>query len=496
MQNPLYLNIENVGAMQNRVLTPVFDRDKIKTSIAHIGVSNFHRAHQAYYMHELIEKHNELNFGICGIDLLDADRKIYNVLKDQDGLYSLVMKDANGSHQIKVIGSIVEYFFGPENPMAVIEKLAHPDIEIISLTIAEDGYNLNEITGEFDQENPVVEEDMRNPFYPKTVFGYLVQAFKLRKFRGLTGCTILSCDNIKGNGDTMKASFFNYVNKMEPELLPWLKENTTFPNSMVDRITPLTRPEDIEILKNDFLIEDQWPVVCEPFSNWVIEDNFFHGRPEWEKVGVQFVEYIEFYDKMKLQLLNAGHTLLGVLGTLHGYKTISEAANDEDFMLFLKTFMDEEVIPVLDKAEVHLVENYKSTLITRFKNPHIYDSLSRICNESSAKVPIFILPTVQAQLSKDKVIDSVAFFVAAWCKYYDGSDDQGKAYKISDSISNVLIRRATQSQQEPLRFLEIDSVFGDLKNSSIFVEKYVRYLNYIRTRTIKECIKDFNANLL
>ncbi|MUH34262.1 mannitol dehydrogenase family protein [Zobellia amurskyensis] len=496
MQNPVYLNIENVESLKNRVSTPTFDRDKVMTSIAHIGVSNFHRAHQAYYMHELMEKHGGLNYGICGIDLLDADRKIYNVLKDQDGLYTLIVKDANESDHVKIIGSIVEYFFGPENPMAVIERLAHPDIEIISLTIAEDGYHLNEITGEFDQENPVVAEDVKNPFYPKTVFGYLFQAFKLRKSRGLTGCTILSCDNIKGNGDTVKESFFNYVNKIEPEFLSWLKENTTFPNSMVDRITPLTRSEDIDTLKNNFLIDDQWPVVCESFTNWIIEDNFFHERPQWEKGGVQFVEHIEFYDKMKLQLLNAGHTILGILGTLQGYKTVSEAANDEDFMYFLKTYMDEEVIPVLDKAEVHLVEKYKSTLITRFKNPFIYDSLSRICDESSTKVPIFILPTVKAQLSKDKVIDRVAFVIAAWCKYYDGVDDQGKAYKVSDSISNVLIRRATQSQQDPIKFLEIESVFGDLNTNPVFIEKYVRYLHHIRERTIKDCIKDFNVNLL
>ena len=496
MQNPVYLNIENVDSLRNRVSTPTFDRDKIKTSIAHIGVSNFHRVHQAYYMHELMQKHDRLDYGICGIDLLDGDRKIYNVLKDQDGLYSLIIKDENGSHQVKIIGSIVEYFFGPENPMAVIERLANPDIEIISLTIAEDGYHLNEITGEFDQEHPSVDEDVKNPFYPKTVFGYLVQAFKLRKLRGLSGCTVLSCDNIKGNGDTMKLSFFNYVSQVEPELLPWLEKNSTFPNSMVDRITPLTIQEDIEALKRDFLIEDQWPVVCESFSNWVIEDNFFHETPQWGKVGVQFVKQIEFYDKMKLQLLNAGHTILGILGTLYGYKTVHEAANDEEFMSFLKAYMDEEVIPVLENVETLSVENYKTKLITRFKNPYIHDSLSRICSESSAKVPAFILPTINSQLLKDKVINRAAFVVAAWCKYYDGVNDQGKVFKISDSISNTLIRRSTLSHQDPIKFLEIESVFGELNTNPVFVEKYKGYLAQIRSHSIKDCIKNFNNNLL
>ena len=496
MPNPLYLNMENVGLMQINTATPSFDRDQVKTSIAHIGVSNFHRAHQACYMHDLIENHNELNFGICGIDLLDSDRKIYNVLKDQDGLYTLIVKDAQGRYQTKIIGSIVEYFFGPENPMAVIERLANPDIKIISLTIAEDGYHLNEITGEFNQDHPAVAEDNKNPFYPKTVFGYLTQAFKLRKLRGITGCTILSCDNIKSNGTTMQQSFFNYVKNIEPDLLPWLKENTRFPNTMVDRITPITQPADIDALKQDFLIEDQWPVVCESFSNWIIEDRFLHERPQWEKVGVQFVENVEPYENMKLQLLNAGHSILGILGTLHGYKTVHESANDEDFMCFLKGFIDEEVMPVLDSIETLSIEAYKTTLITRFKNPYINDSLSRICNESSAKIPAFILPTVKKQLQKDQIVNRAAFVIAAWCKYNDGVDDQGNTYNISDSMSNKLIRMATLSHQNPIKFLEIESVFSNLKTNSIFTEKYIMYYKAIKTQNIKECIKKFNEKLL
>ncbi|MEP1489608.1 MAG: mannitol dehydrogenase family protein [Algibacter sp.] len=488
--------MENVDVLQQNVSTPSFDRDQIKTSIAHIGVNNFHRAHQASYMHELIENHNELNYGICGIDLLDSNRKIYNILKDQDGLYTLITKDTEGLHKTKVIGSIIEYFFGPENPMAVIERLANPDIKIISLTIAEDGYHLNEITGEFDQKHPNVAEDVINPFYPKTVFGYLTQAFKLRKQRGVPGCTILSCDNIKDNGDTMKHSFFKYVNKNEPKLLAWLKENTTFPNTMVDRIAPITQSKDIEALKKDFSIDDQWPVVCESFSNWVIEDHFFQEKPNWEKVGVQFVKNIEPYQNMKLQLLNAGHTILGVLGMLHGYRTVHEAANDDDFMLFLKDFMDKEVSPTLIKAENVVIEAYKTTLVSRFKNQHINDSLSRICNESSAKIPLFILSTLNKQLLKDKTINSIAFVIAAWCKYHDGIDDQGNTYKISDSISNTLIRMAALSQQSPIKFLEIESIFNGLSTNMVFTEKYLTYLSYIRTHSIKDAIRDFNNNLL
>ena len=497
MPNSLYLNMENIEAIKKSASTPLFDRDQVKTSIAHIGVSNFHRSHQAYYMHNLIEQHHELNYGICGIDLLDSDRKTYNVLKDQDGLYTLITKDATNTHKPKIIGSIVEYFFGPENPMAVIERLANPDIKIISLTIAEDGYHLNEITGEFNQKHPAVAEEIINPFNPKTVFGYLTQAFKLRKLRGLSGCTILSCDNIKNNGDTMKLSFLNYVSKNEPELLPWLKSNTTFPNTMVDRITPVTQHKDLDTLKNDYLIEDQWPVVCESFTEWVIEDNFYEQKPNWEQVGVQFVKNIAPYQNMKLQLLNAGHSILGILGTLYGYNTVQEAANDDDFILFLETFMDIEVAPTLVDAKNKTIEEYKTTLISRFKNPNINDSLSRICSESSAKIPIFILSTLDIQLSENiKHFNHIAFVIAAWCKYNDGIDDQGNPYNINDSISNTLIRMAALSQQNPIKFLEIKSIFKDLSTHSVFTEKYFKYLSYLRTHTIKESIINFNANLI
>ncbi len=497
MPNSLYLNMENLETIKENASTPLFDRDKITTSIAHIGVSNFHRSHQANYMHDLIEKHQGFNYGICGIDLLDSDRKTYNVLKDQDGLYTLITKDAAGLHKPKIIGSIVEYFFGPENPMAVIERLATPDIKIISLTIAEDGYHLNEITGEFNQKHPAVAEDIVNPFNPKTVFGYLTQAFKLRKHRGLSGCTILSCDNIKNNGETMQQSFFNYVNKNEPELLPWLKNNTTFPNTMVDKITPVTRPKDIDTLKKDFLIEDQWPVVCESFSEWIIEDKFLKQKPEWEQVGVQFVKNIAPYQNMKLQLLNAGHSILGILGTLHGYKTVQEAANDADFMLFLENFMDLEVAPTLVEAKKISIEEYKTTLITRFKNPNINDSLSRICSESSAKIPIFILSTLDIQLSKkEKSFNRIAFVIAAWCKYNDGIDDLGYHYNIEDSISNILIRMAALSQQNPIKFLEIEPVFKDLGTNPNFTKVYLKYLNYLREHSVKESIINFNANLI
>ncbi|MFY0715312.1 mannitol dehydrogenase family protein [Seonamhaeicola sp. NFXS20] len=493
MSKSFYLNMENLKQLPPNVLKPLFNRDNIKTSILHIGVSNFHRSLQAFYTHELIERFNELNYGICGVDLLDTSRKIYNILKDQDGLYTLYIKEINGVHKAKVIGSIVEYFFGPENPMAVIEKMASPDIKIISLTIAEDGYHLNEITGEFDLNHPSVYEDLKNPLSPNTVFGYLTQAFKLRKLRGLPGCTILSCDNIKENGNTIKQSFFNYVSKVDPDLLPWLTKNTTFPNTMVDRITPITELRDIYSLKNEFLIEDQWPVVCESFSQWVIEDNFFDEKPAWDKVGVQFTKDIKPFERMKLRLLNASHTILGILGTLHGYKTVHEASIDNDFNTLLNSYMDKEVTATLEMQDIKTINDYKKNIISRFQNPYINDKLSRICQESSAKIPLFILPTIKDQLKGEKQIKIAAFIIAAWCKYNDGIDDQNNPYKIIDSLSGTLIRNAALSHQNPTKFLEITSVFGNLSENEIFRNHYLESLSLLRRKNVKDCVQELNS---
>ncbi|SHG46358.1 mannitol 2-dehydrogenase [Salegentibacter echinorum] len=493
MKTSVVLNQENLSSVLSNVKVPNYNRDEIITSIVHIGVGNFHRSHQAYYTDMLMEQFGVTDCGICGIGLLDYDRKIYNILKDQDGLYTLMVKELDGTYSARVIGSIVEFIFAPENPLAVIEKIAHPDIKIVSLTITEGGYNLNEATGKFDFSNPVIIEDMKNPRSPKTVFGYLTQALKLRMERELGGITIQSCDNIQGNGDVAKKALTDYIKETEPDLLPWFEENVSFPNAMVDRITPVTVLEDKEILKEEFLIDDQWPVVSEPFIQWVIEDDFKAGRPVWEKVGAQFVENVIPFENMKLRLLNAGHTLLGMLGALYGYDTIDEAANDPDFEKFLVDFMDIEVTPTLgDLGEINL-KDYKKSLVDRFQNIYIKDLISRICSESSAKVPIFLLPTIKDQITGKGNISRANFVVAAWCRYNDGVDENNKDYEIKDAMSDRLIRAAALSHKDPVEFLKIEPIFGDLIENKDFVESFTIALEKLREKGVKNCVQDINA---
>lgn len=489
----LKLNNQNLPEISGHITAPLYNRSKVKAGIVHVGVGGFHRAHEAFYTDELLQQ-GITDWGICGVALLSFDQKIYNVLKDQDGLYTLVVKELNGDMNVQVIGSIIEYLFAPENPLAVIEKMANPDTKIITLTITEGGYNFNEATGEFQIENPLVQHDLKNPNAPKTIFGYLTQALKLRKERGLKGCTIQSCDNIQGNGHVTKKMLLSYVKVAEPGLLVWIQNNVSFPNSMVDRITPVTTQNDIEILDTEFGLEDQWPVVCEPFKQWVIEDDFIEGRPNWEDVGVQFVDNVAPYEIMKLSLLNAGHSVLGILGALVGYETIDEVVNDTEIKIFLTNFMNKEVTPILGGLEGIDLNAYKKSLVERFGNMNIKDQVSRICSESSAKLPKFLLPTAKNQLEIEGPINHVAFVVAAWAIYSEGMDENENEIDVKDAMKNKLQEQAIKSIKNPVLFLELEAVFGNLIHSKVFVESYLVAYKNIVLNGVKKSVAEFNGN--
>lgn len=484
------LNTENLSAISERVAIPKYDRTKIKTGIVHIGIGGFHRAHEALYTDTLLHDTSVTDWGICGVALLEYDAKIYNTLKEQNGLYTLIVKELDGSLTKRVIGSIVEYLFAPESPIAVIKKMASAEVKIITLTITEGGYNYNEATGEFNFNNPLIQYDLEHPQAPKTIFGYITQALKLRKENGLKGLSIQSCDNIQGNGYMTKKMLLSYVKTAQPDLIPWIETYVSFPNAMVDRITPVTSEIDIASLKETSGIDDAWPVVCEPFKQWVIEDDFIESRPAWETAGAQFVANVAPYEKMKLSLLNAGHSVLGILGALKGYDTIDEAVNNQHIRAFLNAYMDVEVTPVLGELEGIDLKTYKQSLLERFGNTNIKDQIDRICSESSAKIPIFMLPTVHSQLDRNGSVDLAAFVFAAWAIYSLGKDEKGSTFTIKDTLKSVLKEKAIASTDNPKVFLEIASVFGKLKESSVFVEAYTKAYLDITKYGVEKSIKD------
>jgi mannitol 2-dehydrogenase len=493
MKNIQVLNAENIKKLPKEVKKPDYDRSKIKTGIAHIGVGGFHRSHEAYYTDEVLHHQDSADWGICGISLLESDRNIFNILEHQDCLYTLMITEPDGTLSARVIGSITEFLFAPDNPDAVIEKLSGSDIRIISLTITEGGYNFNAATGEFLINEPSIQWDLNNPDNPKTVFGYITQALKRRRDRGLLGLTLQSCDNIQKNGDVLKKMLLSYVREAEPSLTDWIVKKVTFPNSMVDRITPGTTLTDIEKLKSSYGIDDKWPVVSEPFIQWIIEDNFANGKPDWESVGVRFVTDVGPYEKMKIRLLNAGHSLLGFVGTLHGCKTIDETVNIPLFRTFLREFMDLEVTPLLGEIEGINLENYKDSLIQRFGNPNIKDQLSRICLESSSKIPKFLIPTIQEQLDKGGPVKCGALIIAAWCHYLELAGSEGHTYEIQDQMAPILVANATASNKtDSLAFLKMEAIFNDLVHSNRFVDVYLSIIGSIRKYGIAETIKKSN----
>lgn len=490
------LNNSSLNELTARVSVPTYNRENVKSGIVHVGVGGFHRAHEAMYIDQLLHDSSNENWGICGVALLTFDQKIYNVLKDQDGLYTLVVKELDGSLTKRVIGSIVDYLYAPDSPKAVIEKMANPEVKIITLTITEGGYNLNEATGEFNFENPQIIHDSKNPESPITIFGYLTQALKLRKEQNSGAVTILSCDNIEGNGHVTKKMLLSYVQFAEPELLDWIESNVSFPNSMVDRITPATMPADIAELKEVSGIEDQWPVVCESFQQWVIEDDFIAGRPNLESVGVQFVKNVAPFEKMKLGLLNAGHTVVGILGSLMGYSTIDEAVTDPNIGTFLANYLDAEVTPILRDLDGMDLTAYKQMLIKRFSNVYIKDQIDRICSETSAKMPKFILPTVQEQLKGNKEISYASFVIAAWAIYSLGYNEKNEAITIKDALAETLLAQAKLAQDYPKNFLELDEVFGNLSQSDIFADAFAKAYQNIVSFGVEKCIVEMNSNFL
>jgi mannitol 2-dehydrogenase len=496
MKNIQVLNAKNIALLPKEVKIPGYDRSKIKTGIAHIGVGGFHRSHEAFYTDEVLHLQNTNNWGICGISLLESDRTLFDTLVQQDGLYTLMIREPDGNLSARVIGSITEFLFAPENPDTVIEKLADSAVRIISLTITEGGYNFNAATGEFQINEPLIQWDLNNTDNPKTVFGYLTQGLKRRRDRGIGGLTIQSCDNIQKNGDVIKKMLLSFIRAAEPELVDWIEKKVTFPNSMVDRITPVTTRSDIETLKSIYGIEDKWPVVCEPFIQWIIEDNYSNGKPDWESAGVRFVKDVGPYEKMKIRLLNAGHSLLGFVGTLYGCKTIDETVNIPLFRTLLRKFMDLEVTPLLGEIPGINLENYKDSLIQRFGNPNIKDQLSRICLESSSKIPKFLIPTIQEQLENNGPIKRGALIIAAWCRYLELAGTKEQTYEIQDQMAPLLVAKAIASNNDdPLAFLKIKAIFNDLVCSKRFVDTYLALIDSIRKYGIAETIKNSDQKI-
>jgi mannitol 2-dehydrogenase len=471
---PLRLNSATLSRLPTNIQIPKYDRAQLKHGIVHIGVGGFHRAHQALYLDRYLHQTPDRHWGICGVGLLEQDRRLRDAFQNQECLYTLVERAPTGD-TARIIASIDRYLFAPDNRQAVIDALSDPQCRIVTLTITEAGYYDLEGSGAFDVNHPVIQHDLQHPEAPIGTFGFLCAALAQRRQRGLPPFTVLSCDNLQSNGTIARNTLTAFAELYNPGLANWITPNVTFPNSMVDRITPTTTALERTMVAERFGVEDAAPVVAESFIQWVIEDSFCAGRPDWEAVGVQMVQDVHPYELMKIRLLNASHVLIGYLGLLAGYQYVHEVMADPVFCHAVMALM-EEVTPVLQSVPGIDLSEYKKTLLDRFANPHIQDQLPRLCLNGSAKLPKFILGSLRDKLKKGGEITYLCLAIAAWCRYLQGQDDQGQTIGIEDTLADLLQQKVSGSDPRPL--LNLSSVFGeDLSQSSRVVETVAEALS-------------------
>ena len=469
------------------VTCPTYDRDKISEGVLHIGVGGFHRSHQALYLDDLFQAHGVKDWAICGVGIMPQDATMSQALNAQDCLYTLVERSGKKS-SARIIGSLKSYIFGHEDPETVFAKMADPSIKIVSLTATEGGYCFHQGTGELDFDNKGVQNDLQNPLHPQTIFGYLAEGLERRRKAGVTPFTVLSCDNLQGNGHVAKSTLLAFCNKRNPELAKWIDENVSFPNCMVDRITPATTDAEREFVRDTYGLEDAFPVVAEPFKQWVIEDNFCNGRPPLEKVGVQFTKDVAPYEKMKIRLLNASHSAMGYLGYLCGYRYIYEIAQAPEFIPYIKSLMDEEVTPLVGEIPGVNLTEYKQSLMERFANETIKDQALRICLDGSSKLPKFIFPSIQEQLDRNGPIRKLTLCVASWMRFLNGKDEQGVEIPIQDPQAERLTA-VTKKTRDVKALLELTDIFGDLGKSERFVQELELLVNMLYDKGAQATLK-------
>jgi mannitol 2-dehydrogenase len=478
---------------------PGYDRSRLTVGIAHLGTGAFHRAHQAMYLDRLLRdgetRDQALSWGICGIDVMPGDRPKHRQFHAQDCCYTLVVKQPDGTTEPRVIGSIRDYRYAPDEPGRVLDLLTSPRTRIVSLTITEGGYCVNQVTGEFDPSSPGIQADLRPGAVPGTAFGLITEALATRRADGVPPFTVMSCDNIQHNGDVAAAMLSAFATLRDPALGDWIRDKVAFPNSMVDRITPVTTAEDIERLRTEHGVRDQLAVVCEPFAQWVIQDRFPLGRPPWERCGAHFVADVTPFELMKLRLLNASHQAMAYAGYLAGYRYAHEVADDPVFAEFLLGYMREEGRPTLPSVPSTDLDEYMATLLRRFASPAIRDTLARLAAFSSDRIPKWVVPVIRENVAAGRQVDRAAAVVASWARYAEGVDEAGQPIEVVDSFADELAQRAGRQSADPLAFVRDERLFGDLASQPAFARAYREALESLHANGARATFERLNERL-
>jgi fructuronate reductase len=436
-----------VATLPRRVRRPAYDRGGVSHGIVHLGLGAFHRAHQAVYTDDRLAA-GERSWGIVGLSLRSPD--VRNALGPQDGLYTVLQRGPEGD-LARVIGSVLEVLTVPENPDAAMAKLVDPRARIISLTVTEKAYCQDAATGTLDEAHPGIVADLKKEGPPSTVPGLLVEALRQRREAGAGPCTILVCDNLPSNGETVARIVSRYAALCDATLSDYIANETAFPCTMVDRIVPATTESDRAAVAA-LGYRDAWPVIAEPFSQWVIEDRFVAGRPIWEEAGAQMVTDVRPFELMKLRALNGAHSSLAYLGGVAGLATVAEAMADPALAGFLRDLWTRDLLPTIPAVPGMKLAAYTSQLEERFRNPAMRHRLEQIAMDGSQKLPQRLLRPALARLQQGQMPACIALVVAAWMRFMLGRDELGRSYPISDPLGGRLAALATRSGEvaEPL----------------------------------------------
>ena len=473
---PVQLSIATLPELSCAVKRPSYDPAVITPGIVHIGLGGFHRAHMARYTHDLMELDpTAREWGIIGAGLLPADSRMQEALASQDCLYTLVEREGS-VQKATVIGAIREVVSAANDPTALLHAVDRPGVRIVSLTVTENGYLLDRATKRLALDHPQIAADLANPRTPHSAVGIITEAYRRRREAGRKPFTALSCDNIQHNGDVLRRATLDYAAALNDDLAAWIEQTATFPNTMVDRITPVTTAGDIADLTSSHGIADHWPVFSESFRQWVIEDSFVDGRPAWEKVGVQFTGDVAPYEFMKLRLLNGSHLAIAGLGRLMGYEFIHETMQDMRLRAYMVALMNRETAPTLTPLPGLDLARYQATLVERFANPAIRDTVERVNTDAPLNV---LLDPIRDRLERGNSVDLLTLALAAWMRRVRGTDERGQLINIRHPLAAELRERAIAGGPDPRSLLGMSTLFGGLINHADFVGSVSGWLRSI-----------------
>ena len=468
------LRNENLRSIRPDIRLPEYDRSQIRPGIVHIGVGNFHRAHQATAIEECLHARGNEHWAIAGVGLTNGPtaRKKAAFYHLQDNLYTVTELKSDLSMATQVVGAMVEYYHAPENHLAVLDRLAHPDIHIVSLTITEGGYNIDETTGEFRLDQAEVRHDLSG-VPPRTAFGFIVFALQARRRAGLKPFTVVSCDNLRSNGNITRRAVVSFARAVSPQLADWIEENGAFPNSMVDRIAPQVPEEERQRINAFSGINDLLPATCETYTKWVIEDDFCDGRPELELGGVEFRNDVAAFEAVKGRLSNAAHMLMCYPSLLMGHRFVHEGMREPSIVKLLQNFWTFDAFPLVTPPDGYSIGAFTTQVVTRFSNPAIRDQLLRVAHDGAAKIMVFHAKTIRELIENAKDLSREAFMLACFSRYLRGIDDLARHFDVHEPQLNDDDWKILRSN-DPVALLRITPFRSlELERCTRFRERYL-----------------------